>query len=855
MNNVDYYVNKASLFEKEQDIHKAEECYLEGLENYPLDYNLSKKLNALRVNFRHILNSKRLKLLLTGGAANPDGLYGSFFRNIADVIYLMPMFGKPYVNVVFNADTAELSYNYFDSELSDIWDYLPSGWKPDYILIISPELNYYINGIEKSQYPTIATILDSFNFARKLSIELKNFDIVLPLSEFYGNKFKKLGAKNIIHHKGRCSFGSSPDIYPYMKSKKLYDIAFIGHFDSPLQLNRDKFVKNLLRLRKKFKVYFGQGDFIDIFNQSKTAFNCSNEQKYINFRVFEAIDCGSLLFMEDDNPAIKEFFEDKREVILYNEKNMEELIEYYISHDDERESIIQNAMAKSRNYTFKEMFCSLFDLIAKNYIGDKIVKTTLIVDPESIFNSLNIASYFTIYMGKLHGELMFLISINNLVNKYEQLITDKKYEKCRSEIYNNIIVCLYNLIIYTKPDNEKDLHDKIKEYSNKLFYLAPDYIIARLNMFLFKACYLNEIDQYEFERIEKLLNDEQNKTIDAGILLYPSFNENSYLQAFFKMQWEKVVIDFPEKDDRYYAELRKIAFWMIYSAYGNYKYMNKEYDSALKYYLKAIENIDTDHYLYYQTGKIFFYMSRFDIAIKNFEQSIALRPFNLKAETYLAKSLFAGENYNRLIEHCEDCIITNVIDENYNPFFMYYSLLAYISQEDRNNADRVFSEFIENIEKSETYLKYLPDEVKYYFHKNSDNTVFDFVDSEKFIFLMMLNNPDTNWQEPVLNYITGFTNQDKVSLVISIGDKAWTDTLLNELNNLIVSVNLTHETIPDIVIYDEPLNISEKISIFKNINAYIPIESDATNTFLSYVYKKEIKHKFRSSSENLQNFK
>ena len=847
-NSLDYYLNKAALFEKANEIHKAEACYLESIKKYPFDSDLSKKLNALRVNYHHISNTKRMKLLLAGAAAIPDGLYGQMFRRIADVIYLMPLFGTPYVDINANSDVSEIWYNHLDVTLSDILPYLPSGWEPDYIIIINAEINYYIKGIDKSPYPTIATVNDSFYFGRKLNIELKYFDIVLPLSEFFGNKYKKLGCKKILYHKGGCSFGSAPDLYPYMKLEKLYDIAFVGTFDFPSYISRDKFLKQLLRLQKKIKIYFGQGEFTEIFNQSKIAFNCANEQKHVNFRALEVIDCGSLLFMEDDNMAIRDFFEDKKDIILYNENNMEELIEYYITHDDERENIIQNAMAKSKTYTYEEIFQSLFDLIAKDELVNRLDKTNISEPPEKGFlDSLNIASYLAIYNEK-GNKLLFTVNINNIVSRYEKLLDDEKYEKYRAEIYNNIIVCLFILIPYSNPDNKEYMYLKIKEYSNKLLKLTPDYIITRLNLFLYNACYLNEIDPAEFGRIEKLLADEQNKTIDAGILLYPSFNYDTYLYSFFRLQWEKVVIDFPEKDDRYYAELRKIAFWMIYSAYGNYKYMNKEYDSALKYYLKAIENIDTDHYLYYQTGKIFFYMARFDKAIKNFEQSIALRPFHLKSEIYLAKSLFAGEKFNRLIEHCDDCIITNVIDENCNSLFMYYSILAYIAQKDHGNADRVFNEFKQNLEKSETHLKYLPDEVKYYFHKNSDDTVFDFVDAEKFIFLMMLNNPDTNWKEPVLNYITGFTNQDKVSLVISIGDKAWTDTLLNELNNLIVSVNLTHETIPDIVIYDEQLIRSEKISIFANINAYIAFELDETDIFLAYAYKKEILFKPDSTS-------
>ena len=836
-NSLDYYLNKAALFEKENEIHKAEEYYLEGLENYPLNPVLTKKLNALRVNFHHILKSKRLKLLLNGAAAEINGLYGRVFRNIADVIYLVPVVDK----LSFNSDTAELSYNYFDNELSDILPYLPSGWEPDYIIIMNAELNYYINGLEKSPYINIAIILDSFHFSRKLSIELKYFDIVLPISEFFGNQFKKLGAKNIIYYKGGCSFGSAPDIFPYKKLEKVYDVAFIGCFDLPYQLNRDKFLKKLLRLRKKFKIYFDQGSFIDIFNQSKIVFNCSNDQKCLNFRIFEAIDCGSLLFMEDDNPDIEKFFENKKEVILYNENNLEKLMEYYVTHDSERENIIWNAMEKSKTYTHEKILCSLFDLIARDDIVNTINKTDLPESPERIFiDKLNSAYYFSIYTVRMYEESIFTYSINTIINKYERLTTDDKYKKYMPEIYNNIIACLCSLGLFTQPANAEQLHDKAKEYSDKLLCLAPDSVIARLNMFLFKAYSLNVFDQSEFDEIETMLKNEDNKTIDSGLLMYPSFDNDLYRYHFFRLQWDKAIFDYPEKDDRYYAESRKIALWLIYSAYGNYKYINKDYSVALKYYFKALENKDTDHYLYYQTGKIFFYMSKFEDAIKQLKKAVSLRPFHLKSQIYLAKSLFADKKFNLLIEHCEDCIITNVIDSSCNSFFMYYSLLAYISQQDHFNADRLLKEFIENSEKQETYLNYLPDEVKYYFHKSSNDTVFDFVDSEKFIFLMMVNKPDSNWQEPVLNYITGFTNQDKVSLVIGIGDKTWTDAILADLTNLIESVNLTHETIPDIVIYDEQFTSINKISIFENINAYIPLESDEANLFLSYACQNKI---------------
>ena len=58
----------------------------------------------------------------------------------------------------------------------------------------------------------------------------------------------------------------------------------------------------------------------------------------IPHRIFEALACGSFL-LTNDLPVGKELFRDRVHLAYYNDDNIEELIEYYLAHHEEREHI------------------------------------------------------------------------------------------------------------------------------------------------------------------------------------------------------------------------------------------------------------------------------------------------------------------------------------------------------------------------------------------------------------------------------------------------------------------------------------------------------------------------------------
>ena len=71
-----------------------------------------------------------------------------------------------------------------------------------------------------------------------------------------------------------------------------------------------------------------------------------------NLRVGEACSCGALLFSERGNLEMAQEWQHGRDCVTYGEEDLESLLEYYLTHEDERRAIAEAGRAKARARTF-----------------------------------------------------------------------------------------------------------------------------------------------------------------------------------------------------------------------------------------------------------------------------------------------------------------------------------------------------------------------------------------------------------------------------------------------------------------------------------------------------------------------
>jgi glycosyltransferase involved in cell wall biosynthesis len=137
------------------------------------------------------------------------------------------------------------------------------------------------------------------------------------------------------------------------------DILFVGNLHPAVQRERMPWLGRVAKLAERRRVFIGQGVFGEeyrgLLNRAKIVFNRSIRGE-CNMRTFEAAAAGALLFQEAGNLAVPEYFADRQECVYYEDGNLEELLEYYLDHEEERRAIGEAARAKVREYTWEKLW-------------------------------------------------------------------------------------------------------------------------------------------------------------------------------------------------------------------------------------------------------------------------------------------------------------------------------------------------------------------------------------------------------------------------------------------------------------------------------------------------------------------
>ncbi|MCF6154446.1 MAG: glycosyltransferase [Candidatus Brocadia sp.] len=159
-------------------------------------------------------------------------------------------------------------------------------------------------------------------------------------------KLRQMG----IEHSTFLPLATDPTIYKYLPgTEKKHDVAFVGN----IYPNRRALLD---RLKQKFNVLEAKafmGDMVRIFNEAKIVLNLGIGKTGYQLRVFEALGCRSFLLTNEINMDDR-LFKDKEHLVYFNEKNIEDLISYYLNHDEEREAIAENGYREvCAKHTFK----------------------------------------------------------------------------------------------------------------------------------------------------------------------------------------------------------------------------------------------------------------------------------------------------------------------------------------------------------------------------------------------------------------------------------------------------------------------------------------------------------------------
>ncbi len=196
---------------------------------------------------------------------------------------------------------------------------------------ISPEL------IQQVRCPAVLWYQDDIftteHGRRDIAYNASAFDVVYSFDLDALGEYCKQGVREVRW----LPLAMSPAVHRKTYMPKKYDVSFVGN----LFPNRKQLIE---RLQKRFDVFVTRAymdEMVNIFNQSKIVLNLGIGPTGIQSRVFEALGCGAFL-LTNEIPEGSRLFEDRKELVYFNEENIEDLIEYYLEHESEREGIALN---------------------------------------------------------------------------------------------------------------------------------------------------------------------------------------------------------------------------------------------------------------------------------------------------------------------------------------------------------------------------------------------------------------------------------------------------------------------------------------------------------------------------------
>lgn len=244
-----------------------------------------------------------------------------------------------------------LQIRHFNELLAGLGD-----WEPDLVIWWDPVYQPIPPGLEDCPYP-LALIPGDWNLAFGTVLQTARAVDGVFADARLGPILRRAGIAN-LHEWPGFAYDSS-QVYAEPGLERIHDVCFIGNMNPNIHPRRSRYLAELLKLQQRWRLFLRHGvwgrDYRQALNQSRIVLNYTICQ-VMNMRAYEAPACGALLFIESDNREVRSIFRDRESCVLYDDGNLLELLEYYLSHEDERAAIAAAGQQIVANYNYEKHF-------------------------------------------------------------------------------------------------------------------------------------------------------------------------------------------------------------------------------------------------------------------------------------------------------------------------------------------------------------------------------------------------------------------------------------------------------------------------------------------------------------------
>jgi len=536
-----------------------------------------------------------------------------------------------------------LNDNEILTSFDNILESLPITWNPECVIFWGIDKGIIPTGIENIEQPLIGVIF-SWDMAFEAVVKNTNrFDWIF--TDKKGEQLlKSAGVENVSSIRLR---GFSPSLHKKLENcEKEYDIFFTGNLNQDIYKDRNKLLYKVAKLSNKYKIeatkeVYGE-EYVELLNKSKIIINHCNKEE-ANLRAFETLACGSLLFIDENNLEMHDYFTDKEHCIFYNKDNLEKLLDYYLKNDEEREKIAKQGYQKVQEYTFENMFDNLIKTIEElNFSDLKKYRT---------FSSVNMIEQHKIKAKQALQSIVagkFYFVEKELKEAFEKDPID-------SEILNNLGVIYANAYFALLEEKDHKLLSLAKNHLSNAIANDPMYAMARFNLGM--VHYLEK----DYEKAEEVLESFiMNASVETeNIEKFRGFyysTENISYHDDFKMEWEKVTYSNYKNNDDLAFGYCDILLNKTLEVLGDIALNKLENEKAEILYKNALQAKDDIGFVSHKLAKLLQVQGKYEEALELYKSSFEEKPFYPENWTGILDCLDALDKLDEYENFCMELL-------------------------------------------------------------------------------------------------------------------------------------------------------------------------------------------------------
>jgi GT2 family glycosyltransferase len=260
------------------------------------------------------------------------------------------------VCLAFNADgDADLTI-----KPADTWDVvrgrLPAGWEPDLLALWLP-YGTVPAGLWSAPLPRVGLAPDWNLLWHYYRSRLSSCDLVY--TDAQGAQLLKAEGHARVRPGNLCGAERGFLEGDWPEAQRDIDILFVGNLNPAVQQERMPWLGRLARLGRRWRVVVRSGAGGDSYRRllarARVVFHYSARHK-CGRRAFEAAAAGAVIFQEADNRELPAFFRDRQECVYYRADDLEQLLDHYLEHEDERRALAESARGRVRECSFADFW-------------------------------------------------------------------------------------------------------------------------------------------------------------------------------------------------------------------------------------------------------------------------------------------------------------------------------------------------------------------------------------------------------------------------------------------------------------------------------------------------------------------